>query len=285
MISAPPHESQGMIPVGLSRLGVRPPLPAYFREMWRRREFAWDVPIGELRSQHMDTVLGNLWHLLNPLLLLAVYFLIFGVVLQVSRGIDNFLAFLAIGVFLFHYMQRTVTAGAKSIVRNEGLIRSITFPRALLPLSSAVEQTLAFAPACLVMILFAVVTGEPITVQWLLLAPILFGLMLFNIGGAFIAARITNSFRDFENVLPFVFRILFYASGILYSLEDRVNDERWLTAFAANPVYAYVTLARGAIMGLPARPEIVVSALAWTLVLAVGGFVYFRAGEQEYGRA
>lgn len=273
------------MPVGLSRLGVRPSLSTYFREIWRRREFAWDVPIGELRSQHMDTVLGNLWHLLNPLLLLTVYFLIFGVVLQASRGVDNFLAFLAIGVFLFHYTQRTVVTGAKSIVRNEGLIRSITFPRALLPLSSTVEQTLAFAPPCIVMILFAVVTGERITMQWLFLAPILAGLMLLNLGGAFIAARITNAFRDFENVLPFVFRILFYASGILYSVQDRVSDQRWLIAFAANPVYAYITLARGAVMGLPVGPEVVVSAAAWTLVLAVGGFVYFRAGEQEYGRA
>lgn len=285
MVSAPPQESPSAVPPGLSPLGVRTSLSAYLRELWRRREFAWDVPLGELRGQHMDTVLGNLWHLLNPLLLLAVYYLIFGVVLQVSRGIDNFLAFLAIGVFLFHYIQRTVMAGAKSIVRNEGLIRSITFPRALLPLASAVEQTMAFAPAFIVMILFAIVSGEDITVRWLLLLPILVGLALFNLGGAFIAGRVTNSFRDFENVLPFVFRILFYASGILYTLEDRVSDERLLTAFGANPVYAYITLARGAVMGLPVRPEIIVSAVAWTVAVAVGGFVYFRAGEQEYGRA
>lgn len=285
MVSAPLRESHDPTPVGLLRLGVQQPLSSYFREIWRRREFAWDVPIGELRSQHMNTVLGNVWHLLNPLLLLAVYFLIFGVVLEVSRGVDNFLAFLAIGVFLFHYTQRTVIAGAKSIVRNEALIRSITFPRALLPLSSAVEQTLAFVPACLVMILFAIVSGERVTAQWLLLAPILVGLMIFNLGGALIAARVTNSFRDFENVLPFVFRILFYASGILYSIQDRVSDPRWIAAFAFNPVYAYVTLARGAIMGLPVSPVVILSAMLWTLALVTGGFVYFRAGEQEYGRA
>src|SRR5680860_814353 len=64
---------------------------AYFVEMWNRRDFAVAVPLEELRSQHKTTLLGNMWHLLNPLLTVAVYYFVFGKLLHTDRGIDNFL--------------------------------------------------------------------------------------------------------------------------------------------------------------------------------------------------
>ncbi len=82
-----------------------------------------------------DTLLGNLWHLGNPLLSVAVYYLIFGVVLGVTRGIDNYILWLSIGVFAFGLTTSTVLGGATSIASNKGLIRSIRFPRALLTVS------------------------------------------------------------------------------------------------------------------------------------------------------
>jgi teichoic acid transport system permease protein len=77
----------------------------YVRSVWARRDFATAVAVGEMRTQNMDTVLGNVWHILNPLLLIGIYYLVFGVILGLSErgGVDNFLAFLAVGVFMFHY--------------------------------------------------------------------------------------------------------------------------------------------------------------------------------------
>jgi teichoic acid transport system permease protein len=269
---------------GLQRLGEPEPLSRYARDMWARREFAWEVPLGELRGQHMNTVLGNLWHLLNPLLLLAVYYLVFGVLLQVTRGVENFLGFLAIGVFLFHWTQRSVIAGAKSIVRNEGLIRSLRFPRALLPLATTIEQTLAFIPALGVMIAFALATGERVTWPWLLIPVVLAMQAAFNLGAAFIVARLTDMFRDVENILPFVLRMLFYLSGVLYSVSDRFGDTPLVALFVVNPVYCLITLMRGLVMGLDMGFEIWLSASLWTIVLLTLGFVFFRRGEQGYGR-
>lgn len=78
------------------------------------------VPLGELRAQHMNTVLGNVWYLLKPVLQVGVYFLVFGLLLKTSRGIDNLICFLAIGVFSYGYMQKSITGCAASIVTNEG---------------------------------------------------------------------------------------------------------------------------------------------------------------------
>ncbi len=142
-------------------------LGSYLRGIWRRRDYVWYVAANEVRSQQMNTVLGNLWHLLNPLIQMGVYFLIFGVVLKTDRGVDNFLGFLACGIFIFQFTQRSTTAGARTIVKNLGLLRSMSFPRALLPLTSTTSLLLQTLPTILVMFVIALLTGEPVRWTWL----------------------------------------------------------------------------------------------------------------------
>lgn len=269
-------------------IDVNAPLPLgeYLGEVWRRREFAIVSPLGDLRAQHMNTVLGNVWHLLNPMLLIAVYYLMFGVILNATRaGIDNFIGFLSVGIFTFHYSQRTIMAGAKSIVNNEGLIRSIQFPRALLPISAVVGQTASFIPSVLVMLTVALLTGEPLQLSWLLLVPLFVFQGLFNLGGCFVVARLADGYKDLQNVLPYMFRIAFYMSGVLYAVDQFVSDPVMRGLFNLNPFYAFVTLARGPLLGTPVTTGAVVSAVAWTGALLIGGFVYFRKAEKTYGRA
>ena len=162
----------------------------YLRDVWRRREFAVVVPAQDLRAQNMDTALGQLWHLVNPALLVGVYFLIFGVLLDTRRGVDNFLGFLIVGVVLFHLIQRVVQDAAVCIVRNLSLIRSIQFPRILLPMATVNGQTLAFLPALAVALLTLLATGERPTPRWLLLAAVLVAAYVFNLGAALVVARV-----------------------------------------------------------------------------------------------
>lgn len=265
-------------------MGTQLPLSEYVREVWRHRQFAFAVPAGELRAQNMDTLLGNLWHLLNPLLLIATYYFVFGIILDTSRGVDNFIGFLAVGVFMFHYTQKSVTSGARSIVGNESMMRSLHFPRAILPISSVIGQTLAFVPALGVMLTVAIATGESIRLAWLLLLPILTFQAFFNLGATFLAARLTTAFRDVENVLPYVFRLTFYMSGILYPVTTVLDDPLLLKVFNLNPMYAFATIARGLLLQLPAPASVWWSALGWSVALFLLGTIYFRRGEQSYGR-
>lgn len=264
-------------------MGHKRPLGQYLMEAWRRRDFAIALPMAELRAQNMDTVLGNLWHVMNPFLLVGVYFLVFGVALSVDRGVDNFLAFLAVGVFTYHYSQKTMMAGAKSIAANEGLLRSFQFPRTLLPASTVIGQTLAFLPAIAIMLLMAVATGEPPRLAWLLLAVVFALQALFNLGGTFVLARLADRFRDVENVLPFAFRLAFYLSGVLYLAEEYVPGSL-LPLLNVNPFYVFVTLARAPVLGDQTTPVLWLSAVAWALGLFLVGFWYFRAAEHRYGR-
>lgn len=278
--------SQARPPSELMLISDKLPLGRYLQRMWQRRHFAFALPAGQLRAQNMNTALGNLWHVMNPVLLIAVYFVIFGIVLDVSRGVENFLGFLGVGVFTFHYSQKTLVASAKSISSNQGLLRSFQFPRALLPLATLIGQSLSFVPAVAVMLLLAITTGEMPRLGWLLLLPV-FGLqILFNLGASLFLSRMGDQFPDVQNALPFLFRLIFYLSGVLYLADALISDSWLLALLQVNPFYAFVTLARAPVLGElgPAPPTLWLTAALWSAVLLCAGFWYFRAGERQYGR-
>ena len=264
-------------------LTAAPSAGAYLREVWRRREFAFVVPAQDLRAQNMDTTLGQLWHLLNPALLVGVYFFIFGVLLDTRRGVDNFLGFLIVGVVLFHLTQRVVQDAAVCIVRNLGLIRSIQFPRILLPLATVNGQSLAFLPALAVALLAILATGERPSLRWLLLLAVLAAGYVFHLGAALVVARVGASVRDLQRLLPHLLRLLFYGSGVIFSVEAFVTSEAWRRAFAVNPVYDFITCARWCLLGTGVDPPVVIGLVVWCAVLPVVGLFVFRRGERRFG--
>ena len=261
-----------------------PSVSDYLRDVWRRREFAVVVPAQDLRALNMDTALGQFWHLVNPALMIGVYFLIFGVILDARAGVDNYLGFLVIGVVVFHLTQRIVQDAAVSLSRNEGLIRSIQFPRILLPLSTVNGQTLGFLPALGVAAVTLLATGEVPGWRWLAMVAVLAGQYVFNLGAALIVARLGAVVRDVNQLLPHVFRLLFYVSGVLFSVETFVTDETWRRLFALNPIYDIITCARWCLLGGSVSAAVVVGFVVWSLVLSVCGFVVFSRAERSFGR-
>lgn len=273
----------------LRPIGVKLPMRAYLRELWRRRELAITVPLGELRANNQDTVLGQLWHLLNPLLLVGVYYVIFGVILQVEerRGmdVDDYLAFLIVGVLTFNFTRSSVQSGARMIVKNRRLVQTISFPRAILPASSTVAATVAHLYAIPVMFGLLLLTGARPTAWWLMIVPILITQTIFNLGISLATARFTFHFRDVQNLLPFLIRVWFYMSGVLYPINDELIPQTWLRVLLElNPGYAIVKVSRDAFLDGQVVAASWAAALGWAVLALVAGFWYFRRAESEYGR-
>ena len=283
----------------LRSLSETPPLDRYVRELWQRRQFVWSLATGSLRSEHLDTVMGSAWHVLNPALLMVVYYLIFGVLLDASRGVDNFVGFLAIGMFTFAFVQRTVMACGSSIANNIGLIRSLQFPRAVLPVATVIREVAGYGFSFIVMLLVLLASGELPRLSWFL-APVVIGLLvMFSAGLGLIVARLTDRIRDLANVIPFIFRLLFYLSGIIFSIDAFVTPEAVarldlpLTAqqlqrlFLFDPFFTYIDLLRGVLMTdydtLFPVESWVFAVVTAPLMFSVG-LAYFRAGEKTYGR-
>lgn len=260
-------------------------LGPYLRDVWSRRSYIWYVSVNELRSRQITNVLGNLWHLLNPALSIGVYYVIFGLLLKTTRGVDNFLLFLTVGLFVFQFTQKATTDGAKSIIGNAGLLRGIKFPRAILPITSTITEFLASLSTFALMFVILLIGGESPRLTWLLFPVVVLAQLVFNLGSAMVAARMTTHFRDTTQILPFVFRLLLYASGVIYNVDAYVENNPGVDLlFTLNPMYCFLTTARWCVFGGDLRLRIVVSGLVWATALLAAGFVWFRAGEERYAR-
>jgi teichoic acid transport system permease protein len=272
---------------GLRRLDTQLPTGRYLADMWARRDFIVAMPMEELRAEHQDTLLGNIWHLGEPLLTTAVYYLIFGMLLSVDRGIDNFILWLMIGVFAFGLTRRSVSGGATSITSNRGLMRAIRFPRAMLPVSIVISRLLTFGFQLAVIVLVALATGEGVSRRWMVLPLVLVVHTSFNLGGAFVAARLNDSFRDVQQLLPFVFRLLTFVSGVMIPLDRRLDSDvpAWiLNLINLNPLIPLLNMYRWVFLGDPVPLDDLVYAVAWSGGLLAFGFWFFRAAELRYGR-
>jgi len=265
------------------------PAREYLAAMWARRDFAVALPFEEVRSTHQDTLLGNLWHLANPMLSVAVYYLVFGVMLDVSRGIDNYILFLMVGVFVFNLTTRCVLGGATAISANQGLMRSIRFPRALLPFSVIMSKLYTFAFELVVIAAVAIATGEGVGLRWLLLPAIVVLHSGLNLGGALIAARLNDSFRDVQQIIPFVFRLLMYLSGVMFPLEQFLTSDRagslLPTLIRLNPLIGIIDMYRYVFMGMPVYDGDLLKGVVGAVTILVFGFWYFRTAESRYGRS
>lgn len=267
----------------LIELGYVPTLRDYLSDVWSRREFALYVPYQDLRAEKLNTTLGQLWHILNPALNVLVYWLIFGLILTVDRGIDNYVGYLAVGILLFQTTTRLATSSVMAMERHSSLIRTVQFPRAILPLTETIEQMFAMVPAFGVLAVTMVITGESITFRWLLVPVLLGAHSLINLGISLLLARAGFGIRDLSQIVQHTFRLLFYASGVLFLPSAFVEDERLLRLFALNPIYDVLTFGRWIFMDLPITRDETIGLIVWTIVLPVVGFLWFIRAEHRYG--
>jgi teichoic acid transport system permease protein len=276
---------------GLRARGGRPRLFEYVSQVWRYRHFIGTFAGAKLATLYSKAFLGRLWQAITPIVNAAVYYAIFGVVLNTRATVDNFAAYLCIGVFLFGFTQSIALAGVNSISGNLNLIRSLQFPRASLPLAATLTQIRQMFTAVLVLVGIVVVTGEQFDYRWLLLLPVLVLQIVFSVGLALTLARLGSNTSDLSQLMPFVMRTWLYASAVFYSVE---TYDRYLTPTAAeilkaNPLLVYIQLARSALLASPVMSQaeqlmLWGMGLAWAVVTGFGGFVFFWRGERGYGR-
>lgn len=270
-------------PPGMQRLGVRPPLGGYLRALWARRDFVVALPVGQLYSRNANTVLGGFWHLLNPMALAATYYVVFGIFFAARDDVPNYTGFLVTGVLIFHYTQKSVIGGAKTIAANAGIIQNVNIPRAAFPVGSVLAETLAHLPALGMLLTVVVVTGETPAPAWLLIVPLLVLQGLFNLGLSLWVGRLTFHFRDVQNLLPFITRLWLYMSGVFFTV-NRVPEGLLREIFAANPLQVFITLNRDALLDGTTSLRPWLTAAAWTVVSLVSGLLFFWSREESYGR-
>ena len=236
---------------------ARPSALKYLRSLWQRRQFISGFATASNVAMYSEARLGQLWQILTPLLNAGVYYLIFGVLLGVNRGVPGYIPFLVTGIFVFNFTQRSCLTSSTVMRQNLPLIRALPFPRGCLPLGYVVIELQQLLLSFAVLFVIILAYGEPLTWYWLLILPILALQTLFNVGCAFILARWGAGFDDVSQLLPFIIRTWMYASGVIFSIQTTLaltpgkvlhNHPTLAYLLQINPAAVYITLIRNALL-------------------------------------
>lgn len=256
-----------------------PPLRAYWKSLWSRRTFISEFSRSELREQHFDSAFGQLWLILNPLLLSAVYFLLI-VIIRGSSDSTRY-AHLTATLFLFYLVANSLTGGVKSITAGQRLILNTAFPRIMLPISAVVIAVIKFLPTLAVFLVIRTILGLAFSWQMLWAIPVLLITMLLALGLAITISCINVYFRDITNFLPYLTRTLLYLSPILYEASDLKPKLKTLELF--NPLFPILdSWSRALVHGQVPQIAHLLIAFAWAAGIFLVGTYFFLSREREF---
>lgn len=256
-----------------------PPLSRYWKSLWSRRTFIAEYSRSELREQHFDSVFGQMWLILNPLLLSGVYFILI-VIIRGSSDSTRYVHLTAT-LFLFYLLANSLSGGVKSVTAGQHLILNTAFPRIMLPISAVVIAIFKFLPTLFVFLLIRTVLGVPFSWEMLWAIPILLIATLLALGLAITISCINVYFRDIASFLPYLTRTLLYLSPILYEASALKPNLRALQIL--NPLFPILDSWSGALVhGQAPQTSSMLAAAAWALGIFLIGTYFFLSREREF---
>jgi lipopolysaccharide transport system permease protein len=211
------------------------------RQILRFRGLLATLTSRELKARYRGSVLGFLWSLANPLLLLAIYTFVFSVIFQPRvSGLEPYALFVVCGLFPWIWLATSALEGSMSLVSNSGLIRKAVFPAELLPMVSVLANgvhLLLAIPILAAGLLTARVLGYHVSGPAAALLPVVLLLQLPMIAGLAVgASALTVYFKDVRDLLANLLNLLFFVTPILYSLQSVASRSRfWWWMVRLNP--------------------------------------------------
>ena len=253
-----------------------------FRELWEYRGLFFFLVRRDILVRFQQTVAGFLWIVLQPLIQLAIFYVIFGVLVRVpTNGIPYPLFFLS-GFVVWQFFTQVVNNSAMSLVGNIGVILKSYFPRLVLPLSTVVGAMVDFGVSFLVLMVFLFVDGNfPITPRYLLLPALLLVTVVFSSGVGLLFGALMVVFRDMKNLIGFIMMMWMYVTPIMYPVS--LAPERYQVLFYLNPMTSVVDAFRWVFLGQGGLPHYKYLAVSFivAIVIWIAGAIAFRAMENK----
>jgi len=256
-----------------------PPLGAYLRALWARRSFIAEFSRSELREQNYGSVFGQVWLVLNPLLLSGVYFLLIFII-GGHRDLTRY-GHLTACLFLFYLISNSLSGGVKSITAGQRLILNTAFPRIMLPISASVVALFRFAPTLAVFLVIRTLLGLPVSWQMLWALPVILIALFMGLGMAILISCINVYFRDIASFLPYLTRSLLYLSPILYQVADM--SPKLKSVEIVNPLF-YLLDSWSQVMVYANAPDMfsLIHSFIWALAIFIIGTYFFLARERDF---
>lgn len=180
------------------------------------RDYIFYKAIANLRAESSKYYLSFLWWIIQPIMLMGLYYLVFAMILE--RRTPDFVAFLLVGISTFLWTNQTTTHCMQSIQQGKGLMNQVEMPKLIFPSVYIVMDIVKFAFVFIILIIYLNITGFHAGLSYLALPLILITQMLFTILMGYIAAAIVPFLPDLTFVIPMGLRMLRYLSGIMFPI-------------------------------------------------------------------
>ena len=256
-----------------------PPLARYWRTLWHRRSFIREYSRSELHEKHFDTVFGQVWLIINPLLLSGVYFLL--IVIIAGNSDKMRYAHLTACLFLFYFVNQSMSGGAKSVVKGGKLILNTAFPRLMLPMSAWLVALIRFIPTMVVFFFIRSLMGLPWGWNMLWAIPVAMITGVFALGLAILISCTNVYFRDIGSFLPYFSRTWLYLSPILYEVTALKPK---LKAFEiVNPLFPIMDAwSRAIVHNKVPHIDSLLKGSAWAIATLLIGTYFFLSRERDF---
>jgi len=251
------------------------------RELWHYRELLYFLTWRDIKIRYTQTALGVAWAVLQPLISMAIFSIIFGRLAKLPSSDIPYPVFAFAALLPWQLFSGALSRASTSLVANRNLLTKVYFPRLIIPLSASGAGLLDFAISLLVLMVLMLIYG--IRPTWALLTlPLLILLVLLTaLAVSLWLSALNVQYRDVEHAIPFLIQAWMYASPVAYSAE-LIPGGVWQILYGLNPMAGVIQGFRWALLGTDPPGSLFIASIAMTAVLLVGGLIYFQKMEESF---
>lgn len=234
----------------------------------------------DVKVLYAQTILGFLWAILQPLVQILLFTIVFGRVAKIPTDGIPYVLFTTVAVVPWTYMSQAMGASSHSLLSAMNMLGKVYFPRLIFPIIPVLAKLVDFGISMLVVL--AVAIYYKVTPTWnLLLFPFFMVVMMcLSIGVGTWLSAMAIRFRDVKHALPFAIRMLMYTAPIVYSAS--AIPEKYRIFYSLNPVVAVIEGFRACLLGTPFPWAYILPGIAVTAVIAISGAFYFKRMEHIF---
>ncbi|MFC2001665.1 ABC transporter permease [Chloroflexota bacterium] len=250
-------------------------------KLLKHRELIYNLALRQIKIRYKQSLLGITWAILQPLLTMIVFTLVFSEIAKIPTGDVPYPIFSYSALVPWTFFATSLAQSGESIVSNVGLIRKLYFPREIFPLSYTMVALVDFGFAFTFLLILMAFYKVPFTIYLLLVPLILLVLMILSMGISLLASAINTYYRDVRYALPFLIQLLLFLSPIAYPVE--LVPERFRMIYMLNPLTGIIEAFRNVVVNgaLPSLESLGSGAIV-SLILLIIGYTFFKRVEMKF---
>ena len=210
-------------------------------EIFKYKDLFWNLVYRNLKIKYKNSILGFLWSLLTPLLMLIIYTIVFSQIIKIKTNYP-YPTFLLSGLLPWIFFQMSLIMSSNAILENANIIKKVYFPRELIPLTTVTSNMINLLLSFLIFLPMLLVFKVHLSYHLIFLPLILFLHYIFTVSLSLIVASLTVFFRDIQHILEIITVLWFYLSPIVYPVS--FVPKNWLSIYKLNPVVDITELYR-----------------------------------------